>query len=84
MKEIFLKGSEIIFMEIKEGEINPGDINSGDIVSLKSGGVQMTVGHIENGMATCYWFYEGNPGEHSYPLVCLKKYKEVTVKEIEL
>ena len=50
------------------------DIEVGSVVTLKSGGVVMTVGSIGNAGAHCYWQVEGKGVNECYPLPTLKLY----------
>ena len=45
----------------------------GDVVELRSGGLKMTIGFIENDMATCYWVHDHEVRSETIPIVALKR-----------
>lgn len=52
------------------------NIKIGDVVTLKSGGLQMTVKSIEENDAVCVWYDQNKGGiiMETLPLVMIKKY----------
>ena len=55
-------------------------IEVGSVVSLKSGGVNMTVSSINDGYAECHWQLDGKPVFYSYSLLVLKLHEPLQLR----